>query len=149
LSNIILFKTFKDLARQAYLQLLLDSFFITAIIYATGGIGSIFSFLYILNIINASIILYRKGGMIIASSCSILYGLLLDLHYYGIIDPPGQGREYPFEYQPSNIFFIILVNIAAFYIVAFLSSFPSEQAKKSRAELREKEEDISKLEALE
>jgi two-component system sensor histidine kinase PilS (NtrC family) len=145
---IVLFKTFKELSRQAYLQLVLDSFFITAIIYATGGIGSIFSFLYILNIINASIILYRKGGMIIASSCSILYGLLLDLHYYGVIDPPGLTHDYPFEYQPSNIFFIILVNIAAFYIVAFLSSFPSEQAKKSRAELKEKEEDISKLEAL-
>ncbi len=145
---IILFKTSKELIRQAYLQLILDSFFITAIVYATGGIGSIFSFLYILNIINASIILYRKGGMIVASSCSILYGLLLDLHYYGVIDPLGQGRDYPFEYQPSNIFFIIVVNIAAFYIVAFLSSFPSEQAKKSRAELREKEDDILKLEAL-
>jgi two-component system sensor histidine kinase PilS (NtrC family) len=145
---IIFLKALKNLVRQAYLQLIFDSFFITAIVYATGGIGSIFSFLYILNIINASIILYRKGGMVIASSCSILYGLLLDLHYYGVIDPPGPGYDYPFEYQPSNIFFIIVVNIAAFYIVAFLSSFPSEQAKKSRAELREKEQDISKLEAL-
>jgi two-component system, NtrC family, sensor histidine kinase PilS len=145
---IIFFKRSKELVKQAYLQLILDSFFITAIIYATGGIGSIFSFLYILNIINASIILYRKGGMVVASSCSILYGLLLDLHYYGFIDPLGPGHDYPFEYQASNIFFIIVVNIAAFYIVAFLSSFPSEQAKKSRAELREKEDDISKLEAL-
>lgn len=145
---ILLFTTLKNLAKQAYLQLLADSFFITAIIYSTGGIGSIFSFLYILNIINASIILYRRGGMIVASSCSILYGLLLDLHYYNIIQPLGSSWEHTSEYQASSIFFRIVVNIAAFYIVAFLSSFPSEQARKSKAELKEKEDDISKLEAL-
>ena len=145
---ILLFTTLKNLVRQAYLQLLADTFFITVIIYSTGGIGSIFSFLYILNIINASIILYRRGGMIVASSCSILYGLLLDLHYYNVIQPLGSSWEHSSHYQASNIFYIIVVNIAAFYIVAFLSSFPSEQARKSRAELKEKEYDISKLEAL-
>ena len=145
---ILLFTTLKNLVRQAYLQLLADSFFITAIIFSTGGIGSIFSFLYILNIINASIILYRRGGMIVASSCSILYGLLLDLHYYNIIQPLGNNWEKASQFQASNIFYIIVVNIAAFYIVAFLSSLPSEQARKSREELKEKEEDISKLEAL-
>ncbi|MGD9157911.1 MAG: ATP-binding protein [Desulfobacteraceae bacterium] len=145
---ILLFTTLKNLVRQAYLQLLADTFFVTAIIYSTGGIGSIFSFLYILNIINASIILYRRGGMIVASSCSILYGLLLDLHYYNIIHPLGSGWEHSSQYQASNIFYIIVVNIAAFYIVAFLSSLPSEQARKSREELKEKEYDISKLEAL-
>jgi len=145
---ILLFKTLKNLATQAYLQLLVDTFFITAIIFSTGGIGSIFSFLYILTIINASIIVYRKGGMIIASSCSILYGLLLDLHYYGVIHPLGSSWAYASEYQASNIFYIITVNIGAFYIVAFLSSYPSEQARRSKAELREMEDDISKLEAL-
>lgn len=145
---IIFLTTRKNLTGQAYLQLLIDTFFITAIIYSTGGIGSIFSFLYILTIINASIIVYRKGGMIIASSCSILYGLLLDLHYYGVIQPLGSSWFYASEYQASNIFYIIIVNIGAFYIVAFLSSFPSEQARKSRAALKEKEDDITKLEAL-
>ena len=145
---ILLFTTFRNLVRQAYLQLLADSFFITAIIYSTGGISSIFSFLYILNIINASIILYRRGGMIVASSCSILYGLLLDLHFYNVIRPLGSSWEFSIEYRASNIFYLIVVNIAAFYIVAFLSSLPSEQARRSREALKEREDDISKLEAL-
>ncbi len=145
---IILFKTLKNLTRQAYIQLLVDTFFITAIIYSTGGIDSIFSFLYILTIINASIILYRKGGMIIASSSSILYGLLLDLHYYDVIDPFGSRWDYGLEYQSFNIFYTIVVNITAFYLVAFLSSYPSEQARKSQVELKAKEDDIIKLEAL-
>lgn len=145
---IILFKTLKNLTRQAYLQLLVDTFFITAIIYSTGGIDSIFSFLYILTIINAATILYRRGGMIIASSSSILYGLLLDLHYYDVIDPFGSRWDYGLEYQSFNIFYTIVVNIAAFYLVAFLSSIGSEQARKSQVELKAKEDDYIKLEAL-
>ncbi|MBW1941878.1 MAG: PAS domain S-box protein [Deltaproteobacteria bacterium] len=145
---VILLKRLKNLLKFAYAQLIIDTLVVTAIIYATGGIESIFSFLYILAIINGSIILYRKGGMIVASSSSILYGLLLDLHYYGAIHPFGAYLGPASEYQSSYIFYMILVNTAAFYLVAFLSSYPSEQARKSRVELKATQEDIVKLEAL-
>jgi two-component system, NtrC family, sensor histidine kinase PilS len=145
---LILFKTYKNYIRQAYLQLLTDTVFITAIIYSTGGIDSFFSFLYILTIINASIMLYRRGGMIIASSSSLLYGLLLDFHYNNIINPIGERLNYYGSSQGVNIVYLTIVNIGAFYLVAFLSSYPSEQARKSRVELKAKEDDISKLEEL-
>jgi two-component system, NtrC family, sensor histidine kinase PilS len=145
---LILFKTFKDFEKQAYFQLLTDTIFITAIIYSTGGIDSFFSFLYILTIINASIILYRRGGMVIASSSSLLYGLLLDLHYYNFIKPIGERIGYYAPSQSVNIVYLTIVNIGAFYLVAFLSSYPSEQERKSRVELKAKEDDIIKLEAL-
>jgi two-component system, NtrC family, sensor histidine kinase PilS len=144
----ILLKRLKNLIAFAYGQLIMDTVVVTAIIYTTGGIESIFSFLYLLTIINGSIILYRKGGMITASSCSILYGLLLDLHYHGVIMPMGSRVDYAASYQSSYIFYLILVNVAAFYLVAFLSSYPSELARKSRVELKEKQADIAKLEAL-
>jgi two-component system sensor histidine kinase PilS (NtrC family) len=145
---LILFKTLKNFEKQAYFQLLADTIFITAIIYSTGGIDSFFSFLYILTIINASIILYRRGGMVIASSCSLLYGLLLDLHYYNIIKPIGERIGYYAPSQSVNIVYLTIVNIGAFYLVAFLSSYPSEQERKRRVELKAKEDDITKLEAL-
>jgi two-component system, NtrC family, sensor histidine kinase PilS len=145
---LILFKTRRDYIRQAYIQLLADTGFITVIIYSTGGIESIFSFLYILTIINASIMLYRKGGMIIATSSSLLYGLLLDLHYYNVINPLGARLIGYGEDYSVNIIYVTIVNIGAFYLVAFLSSFPSELARRSRVELKAKEDDIVKLEAL-
>jgi two-component system sensor histidine kinase PilS (NtrC family) len=145
---VILLKYVKNLLWFAYLQLLVDTLFVTAIIYTTGGIDSVFSFLYILTIINGSIILYRKGGMLIASSCSILYGLLLDLHYYNIIKPLGIRGAYTTEYETIHLFYLIFVNIAGFYLVAYLSSYLSEQTRKSRVELKEKQIDIDKLEIL-
>lgn len=145
---VILLKYLPNVILQAYLQLLFDSFFITALIYSTGGIDSIFSFLYILSIISGSIILYRKGGVIIASASSILYGLLLDLHYYGVIHPLGSQASYPDRYQSAYLFFVILANMVGFYVSAYLSSFLSEQTRKSRVELKAKQIDFDKLEAL-
>jgi two-component system sensor histidine kinase PilS (NtrC family) len=145
---IVALKYIKNLFKFAYLQLLIDTIFITAIIYTTGGIESIFSFLYLLNIISGGIILYRYGGMIIASFSSILYGAFLDLSYYGLINPIGYRFLYAQEYQSSEIIYIILVNVAAFYLVAFLSGFLSEQIQKSRAELKAKQKDIVDLEML-
>jgi len=144
----LILKRLKNLTAFAYAQLVMDTVVVTAIVYTTGGIESIFSFLYILAIINGSIILYRRGGMITASCCSILYGLIVGLHYYGLIRPLGGRVDYPADYQDSYILYLIAVNIAAFYLVAFLSSYTSEQARKSRFELRAKQADIVKLEAL-
>jgi len=145
---IVALKYIKNLFKFAYLQLLIDTIFITAIIYTTGGIESIFSFLYLLNIISGGIILYRYGGMIIASFSSILYGAFLDLSYYGLINPIGYRFPYAQEYQSSEIFYMILVNAAAFYLVAFLSGFLSEQIQRSRTELKAKQKDIADLEML-
>ena len=138
----------KNFSRFAYLQLLIDTIFITAIIYTTGGVESIFSLLYLLNIISGGIILHRRGGMIIASFSSLLYGGFLDLSYYELIKPMGYHLTYLQEYQSSEIFYRILVNVAAFYLVGLLSGFLSEQVLKGTAELKVKQKDIADLEIL-
>ena len=145
---VILLKYSSDLIWLAYLQLLVDTFFVAAIIYSTGGIDSIFSFLYILTIINGSIILYRKGGMVIATASSVLYGLLMVLHYFHVIHPLGSRGINFTENQPSQLFYLMLVNTVAFYLVAYLSSYLSEQVRRSRVELKAKQIDFNKLEAL-
>lgn len=145
---IILFKKMRNLWHLTYFQLFMDTVLVTVVIYTTGGIESFFSFLYILTIISASILLYRRGGLIIASSSSILYGLLLDLHYYGIIVPMGSQAKLYGSDQGAYILFRILAHTAAFYLIAMLSSFLSEQTRKSKDELEAKKVDITKLEII-
>jgi two-component system sensor histidine kinase PilS (NtrC family) len=60
----------------------------------------------------------------------------------------GYHLTYLQEYQSSEIFYRILVNVAAFYLVGLLSGFLSEQILKSTAELKAKQEDIADLEIL-
>ncbi|UCG13744.1 MAG: PAS domain S-box protein [Deltaproteobacteria bacterium] len=132
----------------AYLQLLLDVLFVTALIYVTGGIESIFSFLYILCIINAAIMLYRRGGMLIASASSICYGSLLDLQYFGFVHPFYIRASELMTYGIGYYFYTLLMNIAAFYVVAFLSSYLAEELRRSSVKLQAKQYDLDQLELI-
>jgi two-component system sensor histidine kinase PilS (NtrC family) len=132
----------------AYVQLVFDVLFVTALIYVTGGIESIFSFMYILTIINAAIMLYRRGGLLIASASSIGYGSLLDLQYFGIIHPYYTRTSELMTYTIGYYFYTLLMNIAAFYLVAFLSSYLAEELRRSSVKLKAKQYDLDQLELL-
>jgi two-component system sensor histidine kinase PilS (NtrC family) len=144
----LVFKRLKDLRLFAYVQLLLDVICVTALIFVTGGIESTLSFLYILTIINTAIMLYRRGAMLIASVSSILYGSLLDLQYFGIIQPLSPRTPALFSYTAGYYFYTVIMNIAAFYIVAFLSSYLAEELRRSSVKLKAKQYDLDQLELL-
>lgn len=133
---------------QAYIQSIGDVLMTTVIIYLTGGIESIFSFVYILSIINASFVLYRRGALIIASLSIILYGLVLDLQYYQYITPAYSRGLYTGPYWALELFYRILINMVAFYLVAFLSGYLSQQAEETRQQLEARESDLKRLERL-
>jgi two-component system sensor histidine kinase PilS (NtrC family) len=132
----------------AYVQMLFDVLFITALIYVTGGIESIFSFIYILPIISAAMMLYRRGGLLIASASSICYGTLLDLQYFGIIRPYYTRASELMTYNIGYYFYTLIMNIAAFYVVAFLSSYLTEELRRSSVKLKAKQHDLDQLELL-
>lgn len=138
----------KNLRAMAYQQILGDVVLTTILIYITGGTESIFSFVYLFSVISASMILYGRGGLIVASMSTILFGLLLNLEYYGVLIPLGRkGIEYT-VHDAHYFFYLLGMNMAAFYLVAILSSHISQRLKEVEAELERKKIDYSKLEAL-
>src|SRR5881392_3781022 len=56
------------------LQLAGDVLVISAFIYFTGGITSYFSSLYVLAIVAAATVQFRRGGMLVAVLSAVLYG---------------------------------------------------------------------------
>ncbi len=144
----LLLRHVKRLRAFAYVQILGDVFFITLLIYFTGGIASIFSWAYLLSIFSAGTILYRRGGLLVASVSSILYGTLLDLEYYQVVLPFGGRHPFYFTYQTSYVLYLIAVNIVAFYLVAILSSYLAEQVRRKEEELKKRIIDYRQLERL-
>jgi len=134
----------KDLRRFIFLQVAIDHLFIVGLIYYTGGKDSFFPIAYIFTIIGASILFYKRGAFYSASISTFLYGLILLLQLYEWIRPPGQ----PITPEPSQVFFSLIIYLAAFYIVAFLSSTISEELKKKKSELIQKEDDYNQLETF-
>ena len=71
----------------AYLQISIDTLIVTLVILVTGSFASIFSFLYLVVIIYSSILLEHGGSIFMAGLCSIQYGIMVNLEYYGLFTP--------------------------------------------------------------
>ena len=84
---LFLLKYVRNLLLNIYIQSICDVILITGMVYATGGIHSLYSVFYPLVIIYSVLFLGRRGGLIIASVAGIFYGLFVDLEFYGVIYP--------------------------------------------------------------
>lgn len=133
----------------AYIQIGIDTFVVSLIIFVTGSFTSIFSFLYLIVIIYASILLSRNGSIIMAALCSIQYGVMVDLEYYGMLAPLGkEGWLYAASYDWSYVLYKIMFTMISCFAVALLSSFLSEQARKTKKELLALENHVKRVEKM-
>ncbi len=125
-----------------------DLFVETLLVYFTGGLDSPFSFLYLVSVITASMLLYRRGGLLAASAASILYGVLVDLMYYGILPMPEQSMFLPTGWTGSRLYFNMAANFSGFYATALLTSYLSEQLQRTSKELDANRQNLAELRAL-
>ena len=107
----------------------------TLLVYFTGGLDSPFSFLYLVSIITASMLLYRRGGLLAASGAVILYGALGDLMFYSVLQPPEQTWFVPTPWTSARLYLNMATNFAGFYATALLTSYVSEKLQKTAQNL--------------
>lgn len=110
-----------------------DTLLVTGLIQYTGVDRSIFLFVYLVNISLAGFVFQRRGAILIAALTSILFSLLL------IADPLQPGRD---------IYFVLTLNNVAFFAVAFLSGYLSEQMNFMGSEISAREAEIRSLKNL-
>src|SRR5436190_1242808 len=120
----------------------------TLLVYFTGGLNSPFSFLYLVSIITASMLLFRRGGLLAASGSAILYGVLCDLMYFNVIPLPLQTFLPMTAWTSSRVYFNIATNLAGFYATALLTSYISEKLQKTSEELDANRQNLAELRAL-
>ena len=133
----------------AYIQIGIDTFVVTLIIFVTGSFASFFSFLFLLVIIYSSMLLFRRGSMIMAALCSIQYGIMVDLEYFGILKPfVAEGNLLALDYAWSHVLYKIMITMVACFAVAFLSGFLAEQVRKTKKELSIIKTRIKRVEKL-
>jgi len=133
-----------NLACQIAGDLVIETF----LVYFTGGLDSPFSFLYLVSIITASMLLYRRGGLLSASGAVILYGGLGDLMYYGLLQLPAQSWFVPTPWTSSRLYLNMATNFAGFYATALLTSYLSEKLQRTSQELDANRLNLAELRAL-
>ena len=129
-----------------YMQLVGDALVVTAFVRITGGIDSPMSFLYLLPISVASLLLVRRGGMILAGVSFALYAGLV-LHGAGWIELTYLlGSAEPTA--PWRVSYFLIVHAVAFVLVALLASHLSERVRVQTRELDLRQTTVARLQAL-
>jgi len=131
----------------AYIQVCYEILLITALIAVTGRL---FSFVYILAILSAGILLHRSGALLGAALSSLSYMALLT----GVIKLKQTfrfiNRDFIEDVRALNSTELVYnagVDVIAFFMVGFLASYLTEKLRRTNIRLAEKEEDLEALEA--
>ena len=145
----LIFEYFKDDTAFAYLQIVADTLIVTSIVFLTGCFSSIFTFLYLIVIICASMLLSRKGSLIIAALCSMQYGLMIDLAYYKVINNSWiTGEIFTGNYEWNQVIYKICTVMVACFVTAVLSSYLAEQERIAHSELTMMEGYLKRVENM-
>jgi two-component system sensor histidine kinase PilS (NtrC family) len=118
---------------QAYVQILFDLLLITVLVYLAGGLRGSFYFLYIFEIIAASIVISGRAAYVTAAASSIFFGILVDGMYLGFIPyfDSNQKAELSFAFVVNHI----LIAWGVFFLVAYLINYLTGSLNKARQQL--------------
>ncbi len=128
-------------------QISWDLLFVALVIYLTGGVDSLYSFLFILVIIGASVFLPRSQLLVVASAASILYGSLLDLQFFGYL-PTFKDQPTLKGLQHHDVFYAVFLHVGAFFLTALLSGALADRLRLSEEAREKREIDYGELERL-
>lgn len=138
----------KYLHALAYTQIIIDTFIVTAIVFVTGGFHSIFTFLYLLVVIYAAMLLLARGSFSVALASSIQYGFLIELEYLKIIAPLSENQALALAVDQPHILYRIVIIISACFATAALSGILSLQLKTARKDLKIAQEHLKRVEKM-
>ncbi len=147
-SGIVLLKYDLNLSNFGINQVLLDTFFVSLLIYYTGGSGSIFSPVYFFPIIAGGLILPRLGGLIAAGSATLQYASVLALEHYKIFPDFLHIPFYNNGQSEQAILNLFAVYGLTFFLAATLSSLFARRLRKTEAALSDSVRDFDRLSLL-
>jgi two-component system sensor histidine kinase PilS (NtrC family) len=130
-------------------QLSGDALIVSAFIYFTGGVTSYFTSLYVLPIVAASIVQFRRGGLLVATLSAVLYGGVVLAQYLTVAgymhDPWLVSPVLPLR---SVAQYAYVLNAFGFFAVALLSGSLAEGVRSTGVRLEQASSQIADLQAL-
>jgi len=132
-----------DLSGFAWMQVCLDVALVTGIIATSGGSRSVFTFLYVLTVLEGSFLLSRRGGLVAATLASLLYLVVV----LGPHLPATLGMAEPFEGTALDAL-AVLLNAAVLFTIALLAGSLAERYYLAQRRLESQSKDFSDLQAF-
>jgi two-component system, NtrC family, sensor histidine kinase PilS len=133
-------------AFQVYGQVVGDLLVITGLVYVYGGVRTSFILLYPLSVLSGSVLLDRKGGVVLASLASVFYAALLLALRLGLVRPQGLS-DVPF--LPSQVIvYSAFVTAVACGAVGLIGAQIAENLRHAGEKLEQAEGQVADLQEL-
>ena len=123
------------LDRFAWLQLMVDTAIVTAVVSQTGGSKSVFTVLYFMTIVASAYLVYARGAVLCAVLNSVALVSVSILTHAKQPPPPGS----------TPLYADLLIGVFGFFLVAILSGQLAEQLRRTGRALEVKERQALKL----
>jgi two-component system, NtrC family, sensor histidine kinase PilS len=135
------------LPRRLLLYLVLP-LLVSASVALTGGISSLFTSLYVLPIVAASMAQFRRGALQVAAWSSLLYAAVVAGQYFGVNAPGAATLAGMFDAPlppPRAAMYTVTLNIGGLFAVALLAGALAERVRKADVRLEQASERIADL----
>ena len=140
---LLLLSFWQEHRLQCLLQVLTDLAMVTLVVYITGGVDSSLNVLYPLVIIVACMLLPRRWAYLMSALAFILYGMVLELTYFGVVPSYSTSRPGLGALQA-----IILINLFAYIAVAYLTGLLAAKLRQVDVTLKYTSGALEDLQAL-
>ena len=131
---------------HAYAQVISDLLTVTALVYIAGGVRTGFNLLYPISVLSGSVLLFRRGGLLLSATATLLYAALLLLVRTGMLPPQGLS-DIPFL-APKALVYSVFVTGVACATVALTGSYLAESLRHTGQRLEEAVEQVADLQEL-
>jgi two-component system, NtrC family, sensor histidine kinase PilS len=135
--SLVLLRRRTWLPTLSRIQIVWDILFVTLLLILTDGIASPYSFLYLLAIMSAGMLLTRQQALYTAALCAILYGAMVDFQYYGLLSCVGLSPEVAQQRGNVVIFYTIFLHLVGFVLAAIMGSHLAERARQTEVNYEE------------
>jgi two-component system sensor histidine kinase PilS (NtrC family) len=135
------------LARRLLIHIILP-LLVSACVVLTGGIASLFASLYVLPIVAASMVQFRRGALQAAAFSSALYGAVVVAQYLEVTDAaaPMLGLAFDVPLPPTRVAsYTVALNVIGLFAVAFLAGSLAERVRRADVRLERASEQIADL----
>ena len=129
------------------LHFAVDTLVVSAAVALTGGISSLFSILYVLPILAATSVEYRRGGMQVAVLSAFVYGSVVLVQAMQATGSMGPMLGLVIGELPSTRVaqYTVALNIFGFFAVALLAGSLAERVRRADVRLVQASEEIADL----
>ena len=148
LAYAIALRSQRWLPGQALAQLTLDLALVSLLVHFTGGLDSVFPFMYIFVIFAAATITERGGGLVVGILSGFLYAMLVLAEWTQVIRPVDFAGGFAPHRSMGYAAYQVVIHAVAFLAVAVLSSHLSYRLRQTGQELERRGLDLRNLQTL-